>query len=465
MMKKYDAVIIGAGLGGLTAAYELCRSGKKTLLLEQHNLPGGFATSFIRGRFEFEPSLHELPGMRGADEAPGVIRYLLEDAELDLRLVTLPEAYRIILTERGVDARMSFGIDKFIDIIDTLVPGSRDSVSKYMKLCREIQDAFGYLSEKQDKINYLTVLRKYGDFVRTGSYTAEEVADALAVPQKARELIYPYWCYLGVPMDRLSFSIWGTMLNSYLSKEAVIPSMRSHEIASAFIDKIEKLGGDIWFNAKVEKINVADGKINSVVLADGEVIAASHVVSNASPSRVFSTLVQPESEIPPAACRNVNARREGFSLAVVYLGLNKSREELGLTDYSYFIAPHMDTRKLYDASYDIEATELMQAAVCLNSAIPNCSPPGTCILTMTIGQQTSAWEDVGPENYFQKKQILADTLIAQFEAAVGCSLREHIEEFEVLLRRPLPDTPEPETGLSTVMNPNPGIQSFRGLCR
>ena len=57
--QPYDVVVIGAGNGGLTAATQLAISGKKIILFEQHNLPGGFATSFIRGRFEFEATLHE----------------------------------------------------------------------------------------------------------------------------------------------------------------------------------------------------------------------------------------------------------------------------------------------------------------------------------------------------------------------------------------------------------------------
>ncbi len=64
MDKDYEAIVIGAGLGGLAAAFELTRAGKKVLLVEQHNLPGGYASSFVRGRFEFEPSLHEMPDMR-----------------------------------------------------------------------------------------------------------------------------------------------------------------------------------------------------------------------------------------------------------------------------------------------------------------------------------------------------------------------------------------------------------------
>ena len=57
-MSDYDAIIIGAGNGGLTAALTVANAGRKVLLLEKHNVPGGCATSFIRGRFEFEVALH-----------------------------------------------------------------------------------------------------------------------------------------------------------------------------------------------------------------------------------------------------------------------------------------------------------------------------------------------------------------------------------------------------------------------
>ncbi len=64
MSQRYDAIVIGAGLGGLSAATMLARNGLHVLLLERHNVPGGYATSFVRGRYEFEVALHELSGHR-----------------------------------------------------------------------------------------------------------------------------------------------------------------------------------------------------------------------------------------------------------------------------------------------------------------------------------------------------------------------------------------------------------------
>lgn len=72
-MRYFDTVVIGAGNAGLTSASALQRGGSKTLLLERHNIPGGCATSFVRGNFEFEVARHQLSGL-GTAEKPFIMR-------------------------------------------------------------------------------------------------------------------------------------------------------------------------------------------------------------------------------------------------------------------------------------------------------------------------------------------------------------------------------------------------------
>ncbi|MFN8922714.1 MAG: FAD-dependent oxidoreductase, partial [Sphingobacteriia bacterium] len=58
----FDAIVIGGGLGGLTAGATLSKLGKKVLLLEQHYIPGGGATTFKRRDYLMEVALHEIDG-------------------------------------------------------------------------------------------------------------------------------------------------------------------------------------------------------------------------------------------------------------------------------------------------------------------------------------------------------------------------------------------------------------------
>ena len=88
MTQRYDAIVIGAGLGGMAAATTLAHSGLSVLLLERHNVPGGYATSFVRsraggGQYEFEVALHELSGI-GPPESRGALTRAQDDAKFAL---------------------------------------------------------------------------------------------------------------------------------------------------------------------------------------------------------------------------------------------------------------------------------------------------------------------------------------------------------------------------------------------
>ena len=113
-MKKYDVVVIGAGNGGLAAAVKVLSAGKTCLVCEKHNIPGGFATSFVRGIFEFEASLHEFNGIQ-TKENPGSSRLLFDELGVTDKIdfIQLIDAYRLISLVEGYDFTMPFGADAF----------------------------------------------------------------------------------------------------------------------------------------------------------------------------------------------------------------------------------------------------------------------------------------------------------------------------------------------------------------
>jgi prolycopene isomerase len=164
--------------------------------------------------------------------------------------------------------------------------------------------------------------------------------------------------------------------------------------------------------------------------SNGERIKTNHVISNASQTLVYNKLIYPKSEVPEIAYKEVNSRIHGLSAFVVYLGLNASAEELGINEYSFFIMDDMNTENLYEQWKGLGIPK-GQATVCLNVAIPDCSPPGTSIIYITTLFRPEAWKNVKPEDYVDTKNKIADGLITDFENALGISIRDHIEEIEV----------------------------------
>jgi prolycopene isomerase len=425
-----DCIVIGAGNGGLAAALKLAQGGAKVLVLEQHNLPGGFATSFLRGRFEFEPSLHELSNV-GSPEEPGFVRkFLLGEGGADFEFVAVPEAYHLILTDRGVNVQLPFGIGNFIDAVERAAPGSREPLERYLALCRGVFEGISYVARMKGKPDPTVLMAQHSAFLNTAGYTVDEVTRTFGFSREALELIYPYWCYIGLPVSRLAFTIWALVLYDYLLKGAYVPKERSHGMSASVDARIRALGGRTEYGVRVAKILTQDGSVTGVETEWGERIAARFVLSNASPSLVYGRLIDPPEAVPEGAFKLANARRTGASAFVVYLGLDCPPEALGIESYGYFIGPDMDTEAAY-AGMHAFAPPRMQAAVCLNRANPGCSPPGTTILSLTALAGPDAWRDVKPEEYVQAKEAFARAMIDRFGAALGCSLWEHIEEIEI----------------------------------
>jgi len=132
---KYNTVVIGGGLAGLTAGGILSKFGKKVLLIEQHHKPGGYASTFKRGDFIIEVGLHEMSGLDKNNTIGQIFNMLEVDQQVEFLLA--PELYAVLSDQEkfvfphGFDAASKALIDRY--------PEDEKGIKRFMKLIAGIQ--------------------------------------------------------------------------------------------------------------------------------------------------------------------------------------------------------------------------------------------------------------------------------------------------------------------------------------
>jgi phytoene dehydrogenase-like protein len=130
LLNQYDVIVIGAGLGGLTAGAKLAKEGKKVLLIEQHNKVGGCATTFNRKGKTFEVGLHEMDGLRNKHDSK--IKIFQELNVFDnVEFVQVPEFYRFI--KGDFDIVVPHDIPKAIETFLKAFPDEEDAIKTFFK--------------------------------------------------------------------------------------------------------------------------------------------------------------------------------------------------------------------------------------------------------------------------------------------------------------------------------------------
>ena len=423
MSNKYDLIVIGAGNGGLMSAAYAAKNGLKTLVLERHNIPGGCATSFVRGRFEFEPSLHELCFV-GNKEKPSTIYTLFDGLGANIDWQYDYNCFRVInKSEDGYDAIIRSGEQAFVDSLEEAVPGSRESAIKFFELAKMTKDAMDYLDTHTIPAKLLT---EYIDMVKTGSHSIGELLDYIGMPKKAQDILLTYWCYLGVPADDLNGLHFCSMVYSYIVDGAAMPAKRSHELSSALCKVILDNGGEIWYNSEVTGLIFSDqGRVVGVKVGDREIFAE-EVFSNAIPHNIYN--ISERRHVPKKMRKLANCRNFGLAVATAYIGLDCTKEELGLKDYTIFVTRDRDTRKQYDNCGDMS----LYIVNCLNVVVPDATPEGTCTLFLTMPLFNKDFpQDLTPEQYKRYKTDLTEKYIKDFEETMGIDIMSHIEEISI----------------------------------
>jgi all-trans-retinol 13,14-reductase len=346
----WDAIVIGSGIGGLTAAAMLSvHGGKRVLVLERHYVAGGFTHSFHRPGYDWDVGLHYIGQVQ--DPRSPVRKAFDHITGGRVQWAAMPDVYdRIVIEGRTFDLSADSTFDKvagtarFREELIQHFPREGRSIDKYLRAVRAVNRVSNlYFAEKAvpGPIASVAGALLRAPYLRWARRTTLEVLESITGNRELIGVLTAQWGDYGLPPSQSSFAIHATIVEHYLAG-ASYPVGGASTIAAAILPQIERAGGVGVTSAEVAEILCSGDRAVGVRMADGREFRAVMVLSDAGAANTFSRLLpadKPAVEQLRAGLRALPASTAHLSL---YVGLNATAEALGLTGTNLWIYPGYD---------------------------------------------------------------------------------------------------------------------------
>jgi len=404
-MARYDVVVIGAGLGGLTAGAILAREGRKVLVIERGNSVGGAASSYKVGDLFVEGSLHVTSNPRHSDDPKhgaltraGVleaVQWIPAGALYEARGGPLQRPF--VLPDNFAAARSALG-ERF--------PEARHGIEQLLDEMQRCAAAGDFALNEQDR--RLSLSAKYDQLFGDN----EAVKCALAA-----NLSY----YHDDPTT-LRWASFAMAQGSFLRSGACFVQGGSQRLSSALARAIRMAGGEVLLRRNVSALALdGDGGRVTHTARDGgdpQTVEGRRIVGNAAPAILASLL-------PEADAARLNdataSQTPSISLFALTLGLTTPPRAFGIGSYSTQLLPHwMTTLAGYAQGKALMAEEpvgrMPPLAIVDYAAIESGVPAPPYVVSVVGPDQISNWSALEPDAYRAKRGRWQQAIVEQLDA-------------------------------------------------
>jgi len=432
---QFDAVIIGAGLGGLSCAAAFARQGFKPLVLEKHYIPGGYATTFKRpGGFVFDVSLHSTT----VGERVGIHNLIPGFPEItDVEFVPHPDLYRLIYPDYDIRVPQR-DLPGYINILTNYFPDEKDGIARLFDDMKGIDNDINRLSSARGEVDMSKFPIEYPHLFKCYSQTWGDLVDARIKNPKLKSIISSLWGYYGLPPSKLASFYYALPTIGYLEEGGYYPKGKSQKISDAFVKFIEERGGKVRLKTEVEEILLKDQMAYGVKSRDGKEFQGKVVISNANAYDTFHKMIRKKDYL-----KDYLARMDQLSVSLssfqIFLGLKKDLiGQLGISDTEIFYQTGYDTEAAYEAALNSDVENGGFGLTLYDNLYKGYSPEGKNTLNIIILQGYDHWRKYEADYfrgdkkaYREEKERIADILIDQVEKILLPGLRNAIEVKEI----------------------------------
>lgn len=343
-MADYDAIVVGSGAGGLSAALRLAQSDLSVLLLEAMPSLGGYLNPFRRKGYTFGTGLHFM-GELGEQDA---FRGLLDELGIgnDLVFVELnPDGY-VRCCFPDFELQICKGQERFADRLVTQFPQEEPGIRKFFEIFEKIIRAMGAAqSMKRGALGTIRFLLQNPIMLKYARVPFQKLLDDVTSNRQLQAVLAAPWFFYGSPPAKASIMI-AIQVWSHILKGVYYPHGGSGAFRDAFVNKLKSLGAVIKKNMPVVSID-KQGHELIVETQSGEQFSGRAVISNADPAVTLGKLVN--KNLLSSRLQNKILRLQPSSGAFyAFVGTDLDLSSLGISDTSLIHYVDYDINKIYD---------------------------------------------------------------------------------------------------------------------
>ena len=410
---NYDVIIIGAGLGGLTAGAKLAKEGKSVLLLEQHDRPGGCATTFKRKDFTMEVGLHEMDGLHPGDMKNRIFADLGISHRVEF--LPVPEFYRFI--NDRYDLVVPHDPEEAKAILKSHFPDQEKGIDDYF---------YHVLNAKR-----VMVAHRNNPDKSVGTFLDEIISN-----EDLKLVLLGNLGYFHDDPYTLSWIYYLTAQGSYYGGRANFIKGGSQQLSNALSDIITTYGGAVKLNHLVSSIDYKSGLPVGVTYQNTRgkekrhvSDTATHIIANAAVPNLAETLLSKQDGKKLA--NTIAGNAIGASLLTVYYGFNRPLKEVGNRHYSTFIYDgSVESQKDILANNHSDFSTRSFTFVDYSQVDAGLAPAGKSVGAVCAVDYPEDWAFLERDEYMRMKADVADIITSRCELIIP-GFRDAVDYVEV----------------------------------
>lgn len=412
---ELDTIIIGSGAGGLSSAICLSREGQRVLVLEKHDVPGGWCHNFYLNGHRFCPGVHYI----GALDKGESTRELYEGLGIANDLVFFkmnPAAYEHCwIGNERID--IPAGFDELYKSLSKRFPKEKQGLSEYLTTVGNVSRQLHLIPKMSGFWDNVTIPYRTRHLGKYGLFSLKRVIDWHIKDPLLKKVLNVQCGDHGLSPANSSFPLHCAVMDHY-SNGGYYPMGGGGAIVKAMTNLIKKNGSDVRTSSGVKQILIKEGKAVGVELENGEKIYAKRIISNADPSTTYLKLIG-ENNLSAKLAKKLAKTKYSCTSLMLFLTVDMDVSKAGLDSGNIWLMAANDTEELFD--------EMMKVDIALGDEFP-----GMFISCTTLKDPTSF---DGRHHVLEVLTFINRESFGQFDALENPRSQEYLDFKECLSQK------------------------------